>query len=111
MKDLDKIGEELFSKLRGRFKNIQIGNQEGTVTNVPSDSRFYDFVYGDQGGKVSVSLDEDSVVVMYSESLFDENDTSMKKDWYDFLKEMRVFIASSIPKCTIFHLFFLFFVW
>ena len=91
MKDLNKIGEELFSKLRGRFKNIQIGNQEGTVTNVPSDSRFYDFVYGDQGGKVSVSLDEDSVVVMYSESLFDENDTSMKKDWYDFLKEMRVF--------------------
>mgnify|MGYP003316148337 CR=1 FL=1 len=91
MKDLNKIGEELFSKLRGRFKNIQIGNQEGIVTNVPSDSRFYDFVYGDQGGKVSVSLDEDSVVVMYSEALFDENDTSMKKDWYDFLKEMRVF--------------------
>ena len=91
MKDLNKIGEELFSKLRGRFKNIQIGNQEGTVTNVPSDSRFYDFVYGDQGGKVSVSLDENSVVVMYSEKLFSENDASIKKEWYDFLKEMRVF--------------------
>ena len=90
MKDLNKIGEELFSKLRGRFKNIQIGNQEGTVTNVPGDSRFYDFVYGDQGGKVSVSLDEDSIVVMYSEKLFSENDTR-KKEWYDFLKEMRVF--------------------
>ena len=90
MKDLIKIGEELFSKLRGRFKNIQIGNQEGTVTNVPGDSRFYDFVYGDQGGKVSVSLDEDSIVVMYSEKLFSENDTR-KKEWYDFLKEMRVF--------------------
>lgn len=91
MKDLNKIGEELFSKLRGRFKNIQIGNQEGVVTNVPSQSRFYDFTYGQKGGKVSVSLDEDSVVVMYSEGLFDENDASLKKEWYDFLKEMRVF--------------------
>ena len=91
MKDLNKIGEELFSKLRGRFKNITIGNAEGVVTNTPSESRFYDFVYGNQGGKVSVSLDEEAVVVMYSENLFDSNDASMKTKWYDFLKEMRVF--------------------
>ena len=38
---------------------------------MPSESRFYEFTYGDQGGKVSVSLDEDGVVVMYSENLFD----------------------------------------
>ena len=91
MKDLNKIGEELFSKLRGRFKNITIGNQEGVVTNVPGESRFYDFRYGDQGGKVSVSLDEKSVVIMYSEDLFDDDNTSLKKEWYDFLKEIRVF--------------------
>ena len=91
MKDLNKIGEELFSKLRGRFKNITIGNAEGITTNTPSESRFYEFTYGDQGGKVSVSLDEDGVVVMYSENLFDSNNASMKTKWYDFLKEMRVF--------------------
>ena len=91
MKDLNKIGEELFSKLRGRFKNITIGNEEGITTNMPAESRFYEFTYGDQGGKVSVSLDEDSVVVMYSEDLFDSNNASMKTKWYDFLKEMRVF--------------------
>jgi hypothetical protein len=91
MKDLNKIGEELFSKLRGRFKNITIGNQEGVITNVPGESRFYDFRYGDNGGKVSVSLDEKSVVIMYSEDLFDADNTSLKKDWYNFLKEIRVF--------------------
>ena len=91
MKDLNKIGEELFSKLRGRFKKITIGNQEGAVTNVPNESRFYDFEFGDSGGKVSVSLDEESVVVMYSEQLFDSNDASLKTTWYDFLKELRVF--------------------
>ena len=91
MKDLNKIGEELFSKLRGRFKKITIGNQEGAVTNVPNESRFYDFEFGDSGGKVSVSLDEESVVVMYSEQLFDSDNTSLKTTWYDFLKEMRYF--------------------
>ena len=91
MKDLNKIGEELFSKLRGRFKNITIGNAEGITTNMPAESRFYEFTYGNKGGKVSVSLDEDNVVVMYSEKLFDSNDASMKTKWYDFLKEMRVF--------------------
>lgn len=91
MKDLNKIGEELFSKLRGRFKNITIGNAEGVTTNMPSESRFYEFTYGGNGGKVSVSLDEESVVVMYSENLFDSEDASMKTKWYDFLKEMRVF--------------------
>ena len=28
---------------------------------------------------------------MYSDKLFDNEDTSLKKEWYDFLKEMRVF--------------------
>ena len=55
------------------------------------ESRFYEFTYGDQGGKVSVSLDEDGVVVMYSENLFDSTVHLMKTKWYDFLKEMRVF--------------------
>ena len=91
MKDLNKIGEELFSKLRGRFKNITIGNAEGVVTNMPGESRFYDFTYGSKGSKISVSLDEDSVVVMYSDKLFDNEHASLKKEWYDFLKEMRVF--------------------
>ena len=52
--------------------------------------RFYDFTYGSKGSKISVCLDEDSVVVMYSDKLFDNEDT-LKKEWYDFLKEMRVF--------------------
>ena len=78
MKDLDKIGEELFSKLRGRFKRMTIGNEQGQVTNVPSESRFYEFEYnGDK--KVSVSLDDDKISVMYSDALFD-NDPRCNKE-------------------------------
>ena len=90
MKDLDKIGEELFSKLRGRFKRMTIGNEQGQVTNVPSESRFYEFEYNGDS-KVSVSLDDDKISVMYSDALFDNNQPATKKHWYDFLKELRTF--------------------
>ena len=90
MKDLDKIGEELFSKLRGRFKRMTIGNEQGQVTNVPSESRFYEFEYNGDS-KVSVSLDDDKISVMYSDALFDNDQPATKKHWYDFLKELRTF--------------------
>tara|TARA_B100002019_G_scaffold54849_1_gene46937 strand:- start:1456 stop:3414 length:1959 start_codon:yes stop_codon:yes gene_type:complete len=90
MKDLDKIGEELFSKLRGRFKRMTIGNEQGQVTNVPSESRFYEFEYN-KDSKVSVSLDDDKISVMYSDALFDNDQPATKKHWYDFLKELRTF--------------------
>ena len=41
MKDLDKIGEELFSKLRGRFKRMTIGNEQGPVTNVSANHNVF----------------------------------------------------------------------
>jgi hypothetical protein len=90
MKDLNKIGEELFSKLRGRFKTITIGNESGQVTNIPSESRFFDFEYN-KNSKVSISLDDDKIAVMYSNKLFDDGQNATKKNWYDFLRELRTF--------------------
>ena len=91
MLDLSKIGEELFNKIRGRFKNVTIGDQEGTVTNVPEDARFFDFSYGNDGN-VSVSLSEkDGVVVMFNNDLFTKENTIQKSNWYKFLKELRTF--------------------
>ena len=90
MKDLNKIGEELFSKLRGRFKTITIGNESGQVTNIPSESRFFDFDYN-KNSKVSISLDDDKIAVMYSNKLFDDGQNATKKNWYDFLRELRTF--------------------
>ena len=67
MKNLELIGEELFNKVRGRFPSVTIGNQEGVVTNVPSEARFYDFDFKEGPnvlGRVSISLDEKSLSVM-----------------------------------------------
>lgn len=94
MRNLDIIAQELFNKIRGRFPSVTIGNSEGKVTNVPKEARYYDFDFkeGDRNlGKVSISLDENDVAVMYSNDFVTQEDTITKNSWYDFLKEIRVF--------------------
>ena len=94
MKNLDLIAEELFNKIRGRFPSVTLGDAEGKVTNVPTEARFFDFDYKEGAinlGKVSVSLTENSVEIMYSDSFVSEQDDITKENWYNFLKEMRQF--------------------
>ena len=94
MKNLNLIAEELFNKIRGRFPSVTLGDTEGKVTNIPTDARFFDFEYkeGDVSlGKVSVSLSENSVEIMYSDSFVSEQDEITKQNWYNFLKEIRQF--------------------
>ena len=94
MKNLNLIAEELFNKIRGRFPSVTIGTEKGEVTNKPSEARFYDFDFKEGEkvlGKVSISLDEDNVAVMYSNDLVTLEDEMTKDSWYNFLKELRVF--------------------
>tara|TARA_E500000178_G_C17016999_1_gene753522 strand:+ start:1031 stop:2584 length:1554 start_codon:yes stop_codon:yes gene_type:complete len=94
MKNLDLISEELFNKIRGRFPSVTIGNSEGNVTNVPNEARFFDFDFkeGDKNlGKVSVSVDDKSLNVMYSNNFIEGQDKFTKERWYGFLKELRYF--------------------
>jgi len=62
MQNLDKIAEDLFNKIRGRFSDVTIGDAEGNVTDIPTAARFFDFEYTDNDrplGKVSVNISED----------------------------------------------------
>ena len=92
MKDLNKIGEDLFNKLRGKFPKISIGDAEGNVTSTPKDSRFFDIVYDSQtNNNVSISLDDSGLVVMYSSNIVSDTNDVSKTNWYEFLKELRAF--------------------
>lgn len=94
MKNLNLIAEELFNKIRGRFPSITIGNENGEVTNVPSEARFYDFEYKESArtlGKISVTLTDSSVTVMYSNDFVTNEDQLTKDKWYNFLRELRSF--------------------
>ena len=101
MKNLDLIAEELFNKIRGRFPSITIGDSEGKVTNKPNESRFYDFDYveGDRKlGKVSISLSDEAVEVMYSNDFVANEDIITRENWYEFLKELRQFSKKRMLK-------------
>jgi hypothetical protein len=95
MKNLDRIASDLFNKIRGRFPNVTIGDDTGNITNIPTDARFYDFSYFNNGedlGSVSVSLDEDTgVVVIVSKDLVDGRPEDVQDGWYGFLRELRMF--------------------
>ena len=91
MQEFDKIGEDLFNKIRGRFPEVTIGDEAGTVTNEPNMARFFDFDYNGLG-KVSVAIDEDDgLTVIYSKDFMEDQDEQTREAWYDFLKELRVF--------------------
>jgi len=95
MIDLDTIGEDLFSKIRGRFPDVTIGDGDGTITNEPTKARFFDFDYkaGERNvGKISVSISEDDgLSVIYSKDFMSNEDDLTQKEWYEFLKELRQF--------------------
>lgn len=95
MTQLDKIGEDLFNKIRGRFPSVTIGDEDGNVTNEPSAARFFDFDYKTDSrtlGKVSVSISEDDgLTVIYSRDFIQNENEMTQNEWYNFLKELRVF--------------------
>lgn len=94
MQDLNIVAEELFNKIRGRFPSITIGDEQGNVINDPQEARFFDFDFHAQGravGKVSISLDDTAVSIIYGKDILSNQDNITKQDWYNFLKELRMF--------------------
>ena len=90
MINLDKIAEELFNKIRGRYPKITIGDEESTITNVPEKARFFDFDFSN-GKKVNVTIDEKELVILYNNDLITDATESVKNNWYGFMKELRQF--------------------
>jgi len=101
MKSLDTISEDLFNKIRGRFPSVTIGDENGKVTNDPKLARFYDFDYkkgSDNLGKVSISVSEESLDIMYAQSFMEDQDEVTKQNWYEFLREIRAFAKKRLLK-------------
>jgi len=90
MINLDKIAEELFNKIRGRYPSVTLGDQDSTITNVPKTARFFDFDFK-EGVKVNVTLDEKSITILYNNDLIEGSPDTVKSMWYNFMKEMRTF--------------------
>ena len=97
MKNLEKIAEELFNKIRGRYPSITLGDEESTITNVPNKARFFDFDFK-EGVKVNVTLDTESLTILYNNELIENSPDTVKSNWYNFMKEMRTFAKKRMLK-------------
>jgi hypothetical protein len=95
MKAIQIISQDVFDKVRSRFRNLEMGDETGAVTIDPAEARFFDFDFVNEGvnlGRVSISLNDlGSLKVYYSQGITENQDDPAKKLWYDFLKEMRMF--------------------
>lgn len=95
MNIIEIIAQDIFDKVRSRFANLQMGNEDGTVTSNPKEARFFDFDFvleGNNLGRVSVSINERGTLkIFYSQGITEGQDHITRGLWYDFLKEMRFF--------------------
>jgi len=93
--NLNQIATELFGKLRTQFPKIQLGDANSSVTDNPEDARFFEFDFirkGQNLGTVTVDISEDDgLVIIYSNDITDQQPTSVTKQWYNFLRELREF--------------------
>ena len=90
-KNIDFIGEELFNKIRGRFPEVSLGDEDGNVTNDPKSGRFFEFEFKPGTGMINIELNKEGLNVMYADNFLEEYTTTTKKGWYAFLKELRQF--------------------
>ena len=99
MKDLTTISTDLFNKVRSRFSNVKLGDQAGVVITDPATARFFDLDFTHEGaslGHVNIKLDNESLTVIYNDSMVEGQHVDAKKHWYDFLKELRMFAKSNM---------------
>jgi hypothetical protein len=89
------ISQDVFDKIRSRFTNLEMGDEQGEVTTDPKEARFFDFdfvVEGNNLGRVSISINETGALkLFYSQGILESTDEFIHHLWYDFLREMRMF--------------------
>jgi len=95
MEAIELISQDLFDKVRSRFSNLELGDEDGNVTTDPRSARFFDFDFVHEGnnlGRVSISINErGSLKVFYSQGILEGHDHIAQDVWFGFLREMRKF--------------------
>ena len=95
MEAIELISQDIFDKVRSRFSNLEMGDENGNVTSDPRAARFFDFDFVVEDhtlGRVSISINERGALkIFYGRGIL-ENQTQFVEDvWFNFLKEMRRF--------------------
>ena len=100
-REIEKIAEDLFEKIRSRFENVNLGNETAKATPNPEEARFFNFDYvskdGENFGNITLSLiDEKSLKIYFSRNISEKLDDQQRKEWYEFLHELRYFAKRNL---------------
>jgi len=93
--EINNVAESLFEKIRSRFEDVSLGDENAKSTQTPEDARFFNFDYevnGHNHGNITISLiDEQALKVYFSKNITNDLPDEEKQKWYAFLKELRYF--------------------
>ena len=100
MLEIEKISENLFDKIRSRFANISIGNENAKATVDPTQARFFNFNFtndGNEYGNLTISLlDNRSLKIYYDREIDKDMPNQDRLAWYNFLKDLRLFAKRNL---------------
>jgi hypothetical protein len=100
MIEIDKIAENLFDKIRSRFDNINIGDENAKATIEPEKARFFNFEFSEDGeeyGSVTLSIvDDHSLKVYFDKEMDADMEHNVKEVWYNFLRGLRKFARRNL---------------
>lgn len=101
MREINTIAAALFDKVRSRFENVNIGDENAQAESDPEKARFFNFDFvsrdGTNFGNITISLvDEDSLKVYFGQNIGQDMDESHKDEWYGFLRGIRKFAKRNL---------------
>lgn len=100
MREINKIAEGLFEKIRDRFEDVSLGDDKANATREPEQARFFNFDYvvdGRNHGNVTLSIiDENSLKVYFSKNITHDLSDHERKHWYDFMRELREYAKRNL---------------
>ena len=100
MELINKIADTLYQNLASKFGAVNIADENAGAVLESNQARLFDFDYvveGEKYGPVTVSIiDPKNFTIYFAESLSGDLPETIQREWFHFLKEMRMFAKKNM---------------
>ena len=106
MREINKISQDLFDKLRSRFENLRLGDEKAKHTSDPEKAVFFNFDYNDgdieegEGnnlGNITISImDGESLKIYFGRNISHNMEHEQRDRWFEFMQELRKFAKRNL---------------
>jgi len=100
MELINKIADTLYQNLASKFGAVNIADKNASAVLESNQARLFDFDYvveGEKYGPVTISIiDPKNFTIYFAESLSGDIPETIQREWFSFLKEMRMFAKKNM---------------